>query len=185
VGPTCRCQFPSPVRSLSLSLSVSRAQFASAEPLPPHVLFSLSVSWACLVSSAFFALAVDRRVRTHARRRVSRPRRPPTHPTPFLEPASAPHSPLASFPTPSPSLVLCPCRQTPSETRARVPTIQLAEDRAKPPRAPPRGETLILVPNFPYCALCLSNFTFAGARPRRSVVLARWLVDLARSSSPE
>jgi hypothetical protein len=38
VGPTCRRQFPSPVRSLS----VSRARFASAEPLPPRILFSLS-----------------------------------------------------------------------------------------------------------------------------------------------
>jgi hypothetical protein len=86
VGPTCRRQFPSPVRSLS----VSRARFASAEPLPPRVLFSLSASWACLVSSAFPALAVDRRVRTRARCRVSRPRRRPTRPTPFLEPRQCP-----------------------------------------------------------------------------------------------
>jgi hypothetical protein len=76
--------------SLSLSLSVSRARFASAEPLPPRVLFSLSSSWACLVSSAFFALDVDRLVRTRARRRVSQPRRPPTRPTPFLEPRQCP-----------------------------------------------------------------------------------------------
>jgi hypothetical protein len=65
------------------------------------------------------------------------------------------------------------------------PTIQLAGDRAKPPRAPPRGETPIPVPNFPYCVLCSSNFAFAGARPRRSAILARWLADLARSISPE
>jgi hypothetical protein len=64
------------------------------------------------------------------------------------------------------------------------PTIQLAGDRPKPPRAPPRGETPVSVPNFPYCALCSSNFAFAGARPRRFTVLARWPVDLARSSSP-
>jgi hypothetical protein len=82
VGLTCRRQFPSPV----CSLSVSWTRFASAEPLPPLVLFSLSVSWACLVSSAFPALVVDWRVRIRARRRVSRPRRPPTRPTPFLEP---------------------------------------------------------------------------------------------------
>jgi hypothetical protein len=63
--------------------------------------------------------------------------------------------------------------------------IQLAEDRSKPPRAPPRGETPVPMPNFPYCALCLANFTFAGARPRWSTVLARWPADLARSSSPE
>jgi hypothetical protein len=92
VDPTCWRQFPSPVRSLSLS--VSRARFASAEPLPPRVPFSLSASWACIVSSAFPAPAVDRRVRTRARRRVSRPRRPPTRPASFLEPRQCPvHTP--------------------------------------------------------------------------------------------
>jgi hypothetical protein len=64
------------------------------------------------------------------------------------------------------------------------PNIQLAGDRAKPPRAPLRGETPVSMPNFPDCALCSSNFAFAGARPRWSAVLARWPVDLARSSSP-
>jgi hypothetical protein len=53
------------------------------------------------------------------------------------------------------------------------PAIQLAGDCSKPPRAPPRGETLVPVPNFPYCALCSVNFAFAGARPRWSTVLAR------------
>ena len=38
--------------------------------------------------------------------------------------------------------------------------------------------------NFPYCALCSSNFAFDGVRPRRSAVLARWPADLACSSSP-
>ena len=92
MGSACRRQFPSPVRSLSLS--VSRARSASAEPLPPCVPFSLSAPWACLVSSAFPAPAVDRRVRTRARRGVSRPRRPPTCPAPFLEPSQCPtHTP--------------------------------------------------------------------------------------------
>jgi hypothetical protein len=63
------------------------------------------------------------------------------------------------------------------------PTIQLAGDHAKPPRAPPRGETPVPVPNFPYCALCSSNFAFADARLRRFAVLVRWPADLARSSS--
>jgi hypothetical protein len=63
--------------------------------------------------------------------------------------------------------------------------IQLAGDRPRPPRASPRGETLVRMPNFPYCALCSSNFVFAGAQPRRSAVLTRRPVDLARSSSPE
>jgi hypothetical protein len=73
-------------------------------------------------------------------------------------------------------------RRRPSPT---FPAIQLAGGRSKPPRASPRGETPVPVPNFPYCALCSANFTFAGARQRRSAVLARWPVDLARSSSPE
>jgi hypothetical protein len=85
----------------SLSLFVSRARFANAEPLPPRVLFSLSAPWACLVSSAFSTSAVDWRVRTRARRWVSRPRRPPTCPAPFLEPrqclAHTPHLISRSF----------------------------------------------------------------------------------------
>jgi hypothetical protein len=65
------------------------------------------------------------------------------------------------------------------------PAIQLFGDRSKPPRALPRGETPVPMPNFPYCALCSANFTFAGARPRRSAVLAWWPANLAWSSSPE
>jgi hypothetical protein len=65
------------------------------------------------------------------------------------------------------------------------PSIQLAGDCPKPPRSPPRGETPIPVPNFLYRALCSVNFTVAGARSRRSAVLARWPADLARFSSPE
>jgi hypothetical protein len=57
------------------------------------------------------------------------------------------------------------------------PATQLTGDRSKPPRASPRGETPVPVPNFPYCAMCSANFTFAGARPRRSAVLARWPAD--------
>jgi hypothetical protein len=64
------------------------------------------------------------------------------------------------------------------------PTVQAAGDRARPPRAPPRGETPVPVPNFPNCALCSTNFGFAGARPWRTTVLAWWPADLARSSSP-
>jgi hypothetical protein len=87
VGPICRRQFPSPARSLSLSRG---PRSPAAEPLPRTPLSSLSAPWASLVSSAFFALAVDQRVRTRARRRVSRPRRPPTRPAPFLEPRQCP-----------------------------------------------------------------------------------------------
>jgi hypothetical protein len=65
------------------------------------------------------------------------------------------------------------------------PAIQLAGDHPKPPRAPPRGETPVPMPNFPYCVMCSANFTLAGVRPRRSTVLARCPADLARFSSPE
>jgi hypothetical protein len=87
VGPIYRRQFLSP--SLSLCLAGPDRQPPSRCPERPFPL-SLSASWACLVSSAFPALAVDRRVRTSARRRISRPRRPPMHPAPFLEPRQCP-----------------------------------------------------------------------------------------------
>jgi hypothetical protein len=91
VGPICQRQFPSPARSLSLSRG---PRSPVVEPLPCMPLSSLSAPWTLPVSSAPFAPAVDRRVRTRARRRVSRPRRPPTRPTPFLEPCQCPvHTP--------------------------------------------------------------------------------------------
>jgi hypothetical protein len=78
-----------------LPLSLSRGPGSpTVEPLPRAPLSSLSAPWACPVSSAPSALAVDRRVRTCARRRISRPRRPPTRPAPFLEPYQCPaHTP--------------------------------------------------------------------------------------------
>jgi hypothetical protein len=170
----------------ALCLSVSRARFASRRAVAPRVPFSLSASWACLVSSAFFALAVDRRVRTRARRRVSRPRRPPTRPAPFTEPCQCPaHTPSPHFAQLHPlsrSALAVSRRRRPAPAS---PAIQLTEDCSKPPRALPHGETPLPVPNFPYCALCSANFAFADARPWRSNVLARWPADLARSSSPE
>ncbi|PWZ37492.1 hypothetical protein Zm00014a_004443 [Zea mays] len=91
-GPTCRRRFSSPARSLSLP--VSRARIASTEQLPRVPLSPLSASWTLPVSSAPSALAVDRRVRTRARHRISRPRRSPTRPAPFLEPRQCPaHTP--------------------------------------------------------------------------------------------
>jgi hypothetical protein len=173
-------------RSLSISLSVSWAQFASAEPLLPRVPFSLSVPWASLVSSSFPALAVDRRVRTRACRRVSRPRRPPTRPAPLFR---APPVPRA-HPSPHFARLHPLSRSAHAASRRRRPTpaflaIQLAGDRSKPPRALPRCETPLPVLNFPSFALCLANFGIADARSWRSAVLARWPADLAQSSSPE
>jgi hypothetical protein len=77
----------SPPRALSLSCG---SESLVAEPLPPRPF--LSTQWACPVSSAPSALVVDRHVRTRARCRISRPRRPPTRPAPFLEPRQCPHS---------------------------------------------------------------------------------------------
>jgi hypothetical protein len=172
VGPTCRRQFPSPV--LSLPLSVSRARFASVEPLPPRVPFSLSTSWACLVSSAFPALAVDQRVRTRARRRISRPRRPPTRPAPFLEPRQCPaHTPrhislgftLSRALSTPPATVRDPRpRSRPSSSLETAPS--LPEIRPEV-RHCPRAQFSLLRPVF-------SQFH-----------LRRWPVDLAQSSSLE
>jgi hypothetical protein len=82
-------------RTLPLSLSLSRGPGSPVvEPLPRAPLSSLSASWAYPVSSAPSALVVDRRVRTRARRWISRPRRPPMRLAPFLEPRQCPaHTP--------------------------------------------------------------------------------------------
>jgi hypothetical protein len=110
-----------------------------------------------------------------------------------MSPAHAPSSLLRAPPMPrtrpSPYFTqLCPLSRSALAGRHRrrpapaFPIIQLTGDRTKPPRAPPRGETPVPVPNFPYCALWLANFGIAGARPWRSAVLVRWPADLARSS---
>jgi hypothetical protein len=174
------------LRPFALSLCLTGPVRQCRAIAPAHPLFSLSAPWACLVSSAFPALAVDRRVRTHARRRVSRPRRPPTRPAPLFRappvPRAHPSPHFAQLHPLSRSAHAASCRRRPAPA---FPAIQLVEDRSKPPRAPPRGETPVLVPNFPYCAKYSSNFAFAGARPRRPAVLARWPAVSARSSSPE
>jgi hypothetical protein len=90
VGPICRCKFSSPARSLSLCLVGPDRQSPSRCPVRP---FSLcAVGQACQFRPS--ALAVDQRVRTRARRQISRPRRPPMYPAPFLEPRQCPtHTP--------------------------------------------------------------------------------------------
>jgi hypothetical protein len=169
-----------------LSLNVSRARSASRRAIAPHTpFFSL-----CAVGLPyqFRPLRVRRGpVRVHSR----------TSPDfSATTPADAPSSLLRAPPVPrahpsSHFAQLHPLsRFAHAASRRRrpapaFPVIQLAGDRSKPPRAPPRGETPIPVPNFRYCALCSANFTFVGARPRRFAVLARWPADIARSSSPE
>jgi hypothetical protein len=101
--PPISSSSPSHVPSLSrslpsgadLSAPVLLLRAPVAEPLPRAPPFLLSAPWACLVSSAPSALAVDRRLRTRARHRISRPRRPPTFLASFLEPHQCPaHTPL-------------------------------------------------------------------------------------------
>jgi hypothetical protein len=131
VGPICRRQFSSP-RAPSLSLSRGPGSPVT-EPLPRAPLSSLSAPWACPVSSAFSALAVDRRVRTHARRRISRPRRPPTCPAPFLEPRQCPtHTPhliprsftlARALPTPPPAAGDPRPRSQPSSSPETAPSL--------------------------------------------------------------
>jgi hypothetical protein len=91
-GRSVGASFPSP--ACSPSLSVSRTRIASRRAIARTPLSSLPAPWASPISSVFSALAVDRRVCTCARHRVSRPRRPPTRPAPFIEPCQCPaHTP--------------------------------------------------------------------------------------------
>jgi hypothetical protein len=170
VGPIYRRQFPSPTRSLSLS--VSRARIASHRAIAPRTpFFSLcTVGLPC----QFHPL--------HARRGPTRAHSCTLPDFSATMPAHAPSS-LLRAPTvprahPSPHFAqLHPLsRSAHAVSRRQRPTlafsaIQLAGDRFKRPQAPPRGETPVPVPNFPCCALCSANFTFAGAWPRRSAVL--------------
>jgi hypothetical protein len=168
----------------SLSLSISRAWFACCRAVTPaRPLFSLYV----VGLPCQFRLPCSRRgsVSAHSRTSPGFSATTPTH---------APSSLLRALPVPR----ACPSphfaqlhplsRSAHAASRRRRPApmflaIQLAGDRSKPPRAPPRGETPVPAPNFPYCALCSTNFAFAGARPRRTAVLSRWPADLAWSSS--
>jgi hypothetical protein len=171
---------------LPLSLSVSRARIASRRAVAPRApFFSLcAVGLPCQFcplrtrrgparahsrTSPGFSATTSAHVHSSLLRAPPVPR---AHPSPHF----------AQFHPLSRSAHAASSRRRPAPA---FPAVQLARDRSKPPRAPPRGETPVLVPNFPYCALCSANFTFAGARPRRSAVLARWPADLARSSSPE
>jgi hypothetical protein len=90
VGPTCRRQF---LRPRAPPLSLSRGPGSpGTEPFPRVSLFSLSAPRTLPVRSALPTPAVDRRVHTRTRRQISRPRRPPTRPAPFLDPCLCPHS---------------------------------------------------------------------------------------------
>jgi hypothetical protein len=129
-------------RSLPLSLSRGPGSTA-AEPLPRTPLSSLSVPWTLPVSSAPSALTMDRRVHTRARRQISRPRRPPTRPAPFLEPRQCPvHTPhliLCSFalsralPTPSTAAGDPRPRSQPSSSPETAPSLTELRPEVKHP----------------------------------------------------
>jgi hypothetical protein len=182
VGPTCQRQFPCPF-AFSLCLAGPVRQCLAGAPARP--LFSLcAMGLPCQ-----FHLPRSHRGPASAHSRTL-PGFSAT--TPAHAPSSLFRAPPVPRAHPSPHFAwLHPlsCSAHAASRRRRpvpaFPAIQLIGDRSKPPRAPPRGETSVPVPNFPYCALCLSNFAFAGARPRRSAVLAWWPADLARSSSLE
>jgi hypothetical protein len=208
VDPACQRQF-SLAHALPLSLAAQWGQPVGASFLRPFAL-SLYLSL-CLVGPvrqcraiaparplfSLCALGLPCQFRLlHAR---CGPMHANSHTSPgfsAMTPAHAPSSFFRAPPVPraqpSPHFArLHPLSRSAHTTSRRrrptpaFPAIQLAGDRSKPPRAPPRGETPVPVPNFPYCALCSSNFAFVGARPRWSTVLARWPADLARPGSPE
>jgi hypothetical protein len=177
VGPIYRRQLLHP---LALSLSHG-PEPPVVEPLPRASLFSLSAPWASPVSST---LSARRRGPAHAHSRTSSgfSATTPAHaPNPLLIAPPVPHAhPSPHFAHPHPlsrSALAASRRRRPTPAS---PAIQLAGVRAKPPRALPRGEIPIPVPNFPYCALCSANFALTGVRPRWSAVLARWSAVLAR-----
>jgi hypothetical protein len=173
------------VRSLSLSLCLTGPIRQCRAVAPTRSLFSLcAVGLPCQ-----FRLPRARRGPARAHSRTS-PNFSAT--TPAHVPSSLFRAPPVPRAHPSPHFArLHPLSRSAHAANRRrrpapaFPAIQLAGDRSKPPRAPPRGETLAPMPNFPYCALCSSNFAFAGARPRRSALLMRWPAELAWSSSPE
>jgi hypothetical protein len=175
-----------PVTSLarSLSLSVSRARIASSRAVAPR--------------ASFFSLcAVGLPCQLRPLRARRGPARAHSRTSPDFSttmPAHVPSSLLRARPVPrahsSPHFAqLHPLSRSAHATRRcrrpapAFPAIQLTGDCSKPPRAPPRDETHVPMPNFPYCAMCSANFTFASAQPRWSVVLARWPADLVWSSS--
>jgi hypothetical protein len=174
------------LRPRAPSLSVLRARITSRRAIAPCApFFSL-----CAVGLPYqFRPLRARRGPTRAHSRTS-PDFSAT--TPAHVPSSLLRAPLVPRAHPSPQFAQHRPLSRSAHAASRCqrlapafPAIQLAGDRSKPPRAPSRGETPVPVPNFPYCALCSANFTFTGARPRRSAVLARWPADLARSSLPE
>jgi hypothetical protein len=118
VGPACQRQFSS---RCAPSLSVSRAWSASRRAVATHAPFSSL--YAVDPTCQFRPLRARRgSTRAHSCTSLDFSTTTPAHkPSSLLRaPPCAPHTPLASFCLAAPSLALCPRRQPPSETRARV-----------------------------------------------------------------
>jgi hypothetical protein len=133
-------------RALPLSLS-RRPGSPVAESLPRMPLSPLSAPWAFPVSSTPSALAVDQSVRTHARRRISRPLHPPMRSPPFLEPHQCPvHTPhlisrsfalSRALPTPSVAARDTRPRSRPSSSPETAPSLPELRPKVRHPSSCP------------------------------------------------
>jgi hypothetical protein len=181
-------QLSQPVRPCSLARALPPSLAAQwgqpvAESLPRMPLSSLSPPWACPVSSAPSRLPwTGACALAHVARFLGHDARP----APFLEPRQCPaHTPCLI------SLSFTLSRALPTPPAAAGDPRPRSQPSSSPETAPsllelrPEVRHSSLCPISLYCTLCSANFTFAGARPRRTTVLARWPTDLARSSSPE
>jgi hypothetical protein len=163
VDLTCRRQLLHPLAlSLSLSLCFAGPVCERRAVVPTRPLFSICVvdppCQICL-PRAHRGLAS-----AHSRKSPGFSATMPAHvPNSFFRALPVPRTrPSPHFAHPRP----LSCSALAARRRRRpepvFSTIQLTGYRPKPPRAPPRGETLVPVPNFPYCVMCSSNFAFAS-----------------------
>jgi hypothetical protein len=156
----------SPARSPSLSLCLA-GPVRQRRAVAPRVPFTLSAPWTLPVRSTFLAPAVDQRMRTRTRRWVSRPRRPPTRPTPFLEPRQCP--------------ALAPRLISHALTLSRaLPTPPAAAEDPRPCSRPSSSpETAPSLPEVRHPSPCPISLIAPCVRPiSPSPVLARWPADL-------
>jgi hypothetical protein len=118
---------------------------------------SLSAPWAFPISSALPTPTVDQRVCTHARRRNSWPRRPPTRPSSLFEPRQRLHS-LPHLISHSSAL----SRATPTSPDATGDPRALPRPSSSPETAPSHPE---LRPEVRHLCPCLISPILLCARP--------------------
>jgi hypothetical protein len=172
-------------RSLSLSLSRGSGSLV-VEPLPRASLFSLSGRGPALSAPPSPRVTVDRRMRTRACHRVSRPRHLATRPAPFIKPhqcpAHTPHLISRSF-TLSRALPSPPAAA--GDPRPRPRPFSSLKTAPSLPKLRPEVRHLSPCPIFLIVPCARPISPSPVFRPRRSAVLARWPVDLAQFSSPD